>query len=113
MYCYLNFLQTDDMLGPWIELGFHECVGGCDGCVNLHLDPNKGKSCCLQRGDISYNTSFFFVLGTVMIYNLTCDTTPLHTAILVRVANSCIYKNIYYTSLQLLSREIRMSNSIK
>jgi len=36
-------VQTDKVVGfKFIRLGFHDCVGGCDGCVDLLNPDNKG-----------------------------------------------------------------------
>jgi len=39
----LCILQLNGRLGPkFVRLGFHDCVGGCDGCVNLSNPANAG-----------------------------------------------------------------------
>jgi len=39
----LDILQRDGRLGPkFVRLGFHDCVGGCDGCVNMANPDNAG-----------------------------------------------------------------------
>ena len=36
-------LENDPSLGPkFLRLAFHDCVGGCDGCVDLSNPDNKG-----------------------------------------------------------------------
>jgi hypothetical protein len=30
------------MCRDWKRLGFHDCVGGCDGCVNMTNPNNQG-----------------------------------------------------------------------
>jgi hypothetical protein len=36
-------IQGDAALGPkFVRLGFHDCVGGCDGCVDMLLPDNFG-----------------------------------------------------------------------
>ena len=31
-------------MAKMIRLGFHDCVGGCDGCLNLNNADNAGLS---------------------------------------------------------------------
>jgi hypothetical protein len=36
-------IRDDPALGPkFVRLGFHDCVGGCDGCVDMLLPDNFG-----------------------------------------------------------------------
>jgi hypothetical protein len=36
-------MEQDDRLGPkFVRLGFHDCVGGCDGCVSMSNPDNAG-----------------------------------------------------------------------
>jgi hypothetical protein len=38
-----DLLRRDQPLGPkFVRLGFHDCVGGCDGCVDLRNPDNGG-----------------------------------------------------------------------
>lgn len=38
-----DLLQSQPALGPkFVRLGFHDCVGGCDGCVDMRNADNKG-----------------------------------------------------------------------
>jgi hypothetical protein len=38
-----DLLRQDQPLGPkFVRLGFHDCVGGCDGCVDLRNPDNGG-----------------------------------------------------------------------
>jgi hypothetical protein len=39
----LDIMQTEPRLGPkFVRLGFHDCVGGCDGCVDMNNSDNAG-----------------------------------------------------------------------
>jgi hypothetical protein len=39
----LNIMQEEPRLGPkFVRLGFHDCVGGCDGCVDMSNPDNAG-----------------------------------------------------------------------
>lgn len=39
----LSLIEDDPDLGPkFLRLGFHDCVGGCDGCVNVYNVDNAG-----------------------------------------------------------------------
>ena len=59
--------------------GFHDCVGGCDGCVNLDNDDNAGLDDVVEGFEsIYYSNGYddivsladFYALGTtVAIYN--------------------------------------------
>ena len=61
------------------SLGFHDCVGGCDGCVNLDNDDNAGLDDVVEGfQSIYYSNGYddivsladFYALGTtVAIYN--------------------------------------------
>ena len=31
-------------MAKMIRIGFHDCVGGCDGCLNVDNDSNAGLS---------------------------------------------------------------------
>jgi hypothetical protein len=38
-----NIIGNDDEMGPkFVRLGFHDCVGGCDGCIFLDNPDNFG-----------------------------------------------------------------------
>eukprot|EP00977_Amphora_coffeiformis_P023731 scaffold14067_cov172-Amphora_coffeaeformis.AAC.3 len=38
-----QLIRRDQGLGPkFVRLGFHDCVGGCDGCVDLLFSENNG-----------------------------------------------------------------------
>ena len=32
------------LMAKMIRIGFHDCVGGCDGCLNVDNDSNAGLS---------------------------------------------------------------------
>jgi hypothetical protein len=39
----LDIVQANPRLGPkFVRLGFHDCVGGCDGCVDMNNPANSG-----------------------------------------------------------------------
>jgi hypothetical protein len=39
----LDIMETEPRLGPkFVRLGFHDCVGGCDGCVDMANSDNAG-----------------------------------------------------------------------
>jgi Peroxidase len=40
-----------------IRLNFHDCVGGCDGCVNLNDPSNVGLSNIIQTLDSIYRSN--------------------------------------------------------
>lgn len=38
-----DVMASDELMGPkFVRLGFHDCVGGCDGCVDLTFADNAG-----------------------------------------------------------------------
>lgn len=38
-----QIIRDDNSIAPkFVRLGFHDCVGGCDGCVNMENDDNAG-----------------------------------------------------------------------
>jgi len=37
-----------------IRMGFHTCVGGCRGCINLEEDPNKGLEIAVHALEEAY-----------------------------------------------------------
>eukprot|EP00121_Abeoforma_whisleri_P016164 Awhi_evm1s14843 len=34
--------DDDDEVPKLVRLSFHDCVGGCDGCINLNNPENNG-----------------------------------------------------------------------
>ena len=44
-----DLITADPALGPkFVRLGFHDCVGGCDGCVDMTFDDNAGLETPLE-----------------------------------------------------------------
>jgi len=38
-----SLISSDPLLAPkFVRMGFHDCVGGCDGCIDLNDPDNKG-----------------------------------------------------------------------
>jgi len=38
-----NLISSDPILAPkFVRMGFHDCVGGCDGCIDLSNPDNNG-----------------------------------------------------------------------
>ena len=37
-----HFEAVPDDIGKAVRLGFHHCVGGCDGCIALESNLNRG-----------------------------------------------------------------------
>ena len=49
-----HFEAVPDDIGKAVRLGFHHCVGGCDGCIALDSDLNRGlKEYILEQGWIT------------------------------------------------------------
>lgn len=40
------------MIPNLVQMVFHVCVGGCDGCLNLNTPDNKGEPSTLQQNHI-------------------------------------------------------------
>ena len=39
LYCYFN---ERELVPKFLRLGFHDCVGGCDGCIDISNPDNRG-----------------------------------------------------------------------
>jgi len=47
-----SIMRADSTLkAKFVRLGFHDCVGGCDGCVDLELDDNNGLDVPIEALD--------------------------------------------------------------
>jgi catalase (peroxidase I) len=56
-----NFIRTTNIANPsakLVRLAFHDCVGGCDGCINFDNPDNNGLMQTYFRINTMYNTSF-------------------------------------------------------
>ena len=42
-----------------VRLSFHDCVGGCDGCVNIENDSNNGLADLIADLDLVYKDNDF------------------------------------------------------
>ena len=42
-----------------VRLSFHDCVGGCDGCVNIENDSNNGLADLIAALDLVYDENDF------------------------------------------------------
>ena len=42
-----------------VRLSFHDCVGGCDGCVNIENDSNNGLADLIAALDLVYTENKF------------------------------------------------------
>ena len=38
-----GLLRTEDYAPGFIRLAFHDCIGGCNGCIDLLNPSNKGN----------------------------------------------------------------------
>ena len=47
-YSSLNGLKSERRFIYFILLGFHDCVGGCDGCINLENPHNAGLALAIE-----------------------------------------------------------------
>lgn len=75
-----GLIEDDFLLHPKaLRLGFHDCVGGCNGCINLGLADNKGLEFIISALDeIYYAFGFnqlvskadFWALGAVVAVEL-------------------------------------------
>ena len=49
-----HFEAVPDDIGKAVRLGFHHCVGGCDGCIALDSNLNRGLGeYILEQGRIT------------------------------------------------------------
>jgi len=46
-------------LATMVRLSFHDCVGGCDGCVNIENDSNNGLADLIAALDLVYDENDF------------------------------------------------------
>jgi len=46
-------------LATMVRLSFHDCVGGCDGCVNIENDSNNGLADLIAALDLVYTENKF------------------------------------------------------
>merc|ERR1712112_586579 len=46
-------------LATMVRLSFHDCVGGCDGCVNIENDTNNGLADLIAALDLVYTDNKF------------------------------------------------------
>lgn len=47
-----------------LRLGFHDCVGGCNGCVNLELPANNGLKVITDALDeVYYGNKFYYIVS--------------------------------------------------
>eukprot|EP00594_Rhizosolenia_setigera_P004248 CAMPEP_0178939192 /NCGR_PEP_ID=MMETSP0789-20121207/67_1 /TAXON_ID=3005 /ORGANISM="Rhizosolenia setigera, Strain CCMP 1694" /LENGTH=326 /DNA_ID=CAMNT_0020617993 /DNA_START=1075 /DNA_END=2052 /DNA_ORIENTATION=- len=52
-----DIIREDNTLGPkFVRLGFHDCVGGCDGCVNMDNGDNAGLDVAIDALTSVVNT---------------------------------------------------------
>ena len=43
MICLNTINQDNDFVAGFVRLSFHDCVGGCDGCIDIDLtDSSNG-----------------------------------------------------------------------
>ena len=42
-----------------VRLSFHDCVGGCDGCINIENDSNNGLADLIDALDLVYTDNDF------------------------------------------------------
>ena len=63
-----HFEEVPDDIGKAVRLGFHHCVGGCDGCIALDSNLNRGlREYILEQGRISSRK-----LGDTLLILATC-----------------------------------------
>ena len=46
-------------LATMVRLSFHDCVGGCDGCINIENDSNNGLADLIDALDLVYTDNDF------------------------------------------------------
>ena len=54
-------------MAKMIRIGFHDCVGGCDGCLNVDNDSNAGLSGIVATLEDLYTDE---VLSLFLIINM-------------------------------------------
>eukprot|EP00121_Abeoforma_whisleri_P003918 Awhi_evm1s3531 len=47
--------QNDDNIAKFVRLSFHDCVGGCDGCLNVNNPDNNGLQPTVSLLENAYN----------------------------------------------------------
>jgi hypothetical protein len=55
----LDNMLAAQYLGPIIRLAFHDCIGGCDGCLNLAQPDNRGMELPLAGLEAVYRKHNF------------------------------------------------------
>ena len=53
----LSRSTVQSALATMVRLSFHDCVGGCDGCVNIDNDSNNGLADLIAALDDVYTTN--------------------------------------------------------
>ena len=53
----LSRSTVQSALATMVRLSFHDCVGGCDGCINIDNDSNNGLADLVAALDDVYTTN--------------------------------------------------------
>ena len=51
------------LLTTLVRLSFHDCVGGCDGCMNLDHPDNNGLEYATEALETEYQANFSFIMS--------------------------------------------------
>lgn len=56
--------------GHPLVLAFHDCVGGCDGCINLDNESNNGLASIVADLEVMYQASYKSLMSRADFWQL-------------------------------------------
>lgn len=72
-----------EFIPKFLRLGFHDCVGGCDGCVDMNNPDNAGLLEAIEHLATLYNTFKVCMYTVVSCYGFYTISTSIRVLLIV------------------------------